>query len=147
MKWLEQGQPFGHGTQGGTKFEKEKNRTYNSIGRTFLVHPFGRLGRQIVHSDLSFLYGRLGHSLNFLPLRSCQYSIAGDGLDGKLWATRQHKHTMEAILEKSLSAVTTTDRTKNLSLHRVSRGGSSFIPWRRTRSSDILAQTSVRERT
>jgi hypothetical protein len=40
---------------------------------------------------------------------------------------------MEPMFVNSLSAVTATDCTKNLSLHLASKGGSCFIAWRRTK--------------
>lgn len=46
--------------------------------------------------------------------------------------TRGGKHTRDATLVNSLSAVTRTDCTRNLSRHFASAGGSSFIACRRT---------------
>ncbi len=42
---------------------------------------------------------------------------------------------MAATLENSLSGVTATDWTRNLSRHLASSGGSSFIAWSRTTGS------------
>lgn len=52
----------------------------------------------------------------------------------------RRKLTIEAMFVNSLSAVTATDCTRNLSLHLASRGGSCFIAWRRTVKNLLVPQ-------
>lgn len=78
---------------------------------------------KVYNPDLLLLDARLLGLINMLPL--CPISKYTRRI-------RSVVLTMDWMLVNSLSAVTATDCTRNLSLHLISKGGSCFMAWRRT---------------
>lgn len=110
---------------GLANIRENRGGAYRSICiKDTVFYRCGFCGFPIHHTDLLLVDGRAFGVVNMLPLFSYQ-CLLKTGL--QLTAL-----TIAEMLVNSLSAVTATDWTKNLSLHLASSGGSCFIACKRT---------------